>query len=103
VRTESQGSAAINVNHVVRHRFAGQSGQGFDGGNFHGGIDTGGAHVQRAAENEGKPEDIVDLVGLVATSGGEDEIVACGMGQSRVDFRIGVGEGKYDRVGGHAA
>ena len=38
-------------------------------------VDLGGAHVERAAEDEREAEDVVDLVRIVAASGGDDRVV----------------------------
>ena len=35
-----------------------------------------GAHIERAAEDVGEAEDVVDLVGIVRAAGGDDRVVA---------------------------
>ena len=72
-------------------------------GQLHLFVDGGGAHVKRSAEDERKTEYIVDLVGIVRTSGRNDDIAARRLGFVVSDFRIGVGHGEHDRVRCHGA
>ena len=44
------------------------------GGELHFLIDRGRRDIQRAAENEGKAQDVIDLVGEVAAPRGDDGI-----------------------------
>ena len=68
---------------------------------LHGAVDVRRPYVQRTAEDAGKAQDVVDLVGEVGAPrshhGG-----ACGTGVLGVDLGRGVGAGKDDRVCGHA-
>ena len=56
--------------------FAGQSSQSLRRGDLHFFIDLRGAHIQRAAENSGKRQNVVDLVGIVAAARGNDPCAA---------------------------
>jgi len=58
--------------------------------------------IEGAAEEVGKAEDVVDLVGIVAAPGRHDGIGAHGMGLFRRDLGIGVRHGEDHRVVGHA-
>ncbi len=49
----------------------------------------------------GKPKHVVDLVWVVGTSGGENDILPCSHGFFIRDFRIGIGHGKNDGITGH--
>ena len=96
-RAIDRARAAIGGGHFVGHVLARQGGDGFGGGDLHRFIDGGGAHIQRAAEDIGKAQHIVDLVGIVAAPGGDDDIAAHRLGVFRRDFRIGIGHGEDDR------
>ena len=102
VGAEFETVEAVGLEDFGRDRFVGQFGQGVDGGDLHGHVDAGGLHVQGAAEDVGKAEHVVDLVGIVAAAGGQDHVVAGGPGQGRIDFRIGIGQGEDDGPLGHA-
>ena len=68
---------------------------------LHGFVDTRGAHIQRAAEDEREAQHVVHLVREVRTAGGHDHIRARFAGYVRVNFRVGVGAGENHRVSGH--
>ncbi len=55
---------------------------------FHFFIDLRGAHIQRAAEDAGERQNVVDLVGIVAAARGNDP---CAAGASVVRKISGVG------------
>ena len=57
--------------------------------------------VERAAKQVGKAEDVVHLIGVVAAPGGDDGILAHGVGLFRGDFGVGVRHGKDHRVWRH--
>ena len=61
----AQPPAAIGGGHLVRHLLAREGGDGVGGGDLHGIVDGGRAHVERAAEDVGEAQDVVDLVGVV--------------------------------------
>ena len=64
-------------------------------------VDLGGAHVERAAEDEREAEDVVDLIRVVAAPRGDDRVVADGAHLVGGDLRIRIGEGEDDRPVGH--
>ena len=68
---------------------------------LHGAVDVRRPYVQRTAEDAGKAQDVVDLVGEVGASRGHHD-GACRAGVLGVDLGRGVGAGKDDRVCGHA-
>jgi hypothetical protein len=72
-----------------------------DRGDFHLVIDGAGLNIQSPAEDVGKPQDIVDLIGVVGTPGGDNGVRARGLGLFRLDFRVGVGHGEDDGFCGH--
>ena len=60
------------------------------------------ARTSRApAEDVGEAQDVVDLVGIVRASRGDDHVIADGIGVFRRDFRIRVGHGEDDGVRAH--
>ena len=95
-RAETQVlDAAVGRGHHIALLLARQLGDGVDGGDFHLPGDGRGPHVQRTAKNEGKTQDIVDLVGIVAAPGRDDGVVAHRSYLLRQDFRRRIGEGEY--------
>ena len=66
-------------------------------------IDGRGADVERSAENKREAEDVVDLVGIVGASGGDDDVGTGGLGFFVGNLGIGVRHGENDRVGRHGA
>ena len=70
------------------------------GGELHLLVDRARADVERAAEDAGEGEDVVDLVGVVRAAGGHDrDVVADLLG---LDLGDRVGHREDDRVRGHA-
>ena len=65
----SRTRAAIGRGDFVGHILARQFGDGVGGGDLHRFVDGLGPHVERAAEDVGKAENVVDLVGVVAAPG----------------------------------
>ena len=57
--------------------------------------------VKCATEDVGESQDIVDLIGIVASSCGHDKVVASSKGEPVVYLRVRIGEGEYDRSGSH--
>ena len=98
---EPRRGATIGLGDHIAAFGAGQGGDGFDGGHFHRLVDSGGIHVQRAAEHKREAQDIVDLVGIVAAAGGDDGVGPCGLGNFRHDLGIGVGQRQDQRLLGH--
>jgi len=72
-------------------------------GEFHLLVDLRGPHVERTPEDVGEPQHVVDLVRVVRTARGEDDVGAREHRGIVGDFGIGVGEGHDDRVAGHRA
>ena len=102
VGTIDRPRSAIGGGDFVGHVLARQRRQRFGGGDLHRFVDGAGAHIQRAAEDIGKAQHIVDLVGIVAAAGGDDGVGAHGLHIFRRDFGIGIGHGEDDRRLGHA-
>ncbi|MNL50712.1 hypothetical protein D3C87_1737490 [compost metagenome] len=76
MRTEARAVALIGGGHIIRHIFAGQIGERLCSGDLHRVVDLAGADIERAAEDIGKAEDIVDLVRVIRTAGRHDGVVA---------------------------
>ena len=95
---EFQAVDAVGAQHGIGHVFLGERGQGAGGGQFHLVVDGGGADVERAAEDEGEAENVVDLVGIVGAAGGDDGVGPGGEGDVVGDFGIGIGQREDDRV-----
>ena len=76
VAPEARPRALIGGGDFVGHVLARQLGQRMRGGDLHLHVDGLGAHVERAAEDIGKAEHVVDLVGIVGAPGGDDGVVA---------------------------
>ena len=91
----------VETGNLVGHVLAREFGQRVRRGDLHLHVDGGGAHVERAAENEREAENIIDLVGIVGAPGGHDGVVAHRRHFLRGDFRIRIGEREDDRLGRH--
>ena len=65
IRAEGHLFALIGGRRLGAGRGAGQLCDAFDAGQLHGVIDLRGPHVQRAPEDEGKAQHVVDLIGKV--------------------------------------
>ena len=81
---------------------AGELGQRLGRGDLHGVVDGRGLHVERAAEDEGKAQHVVDLVGVVGAPGRHDGVIAHGEDVLGRDLGIGVRHREDDRLGRHA-
>ncbi len=90
VRTEGAGLAAIGAGDHVGGRLAGERGDGFHRRHLHLGIDVGGTHIQRAAEDVGEAEDVVHLVREVRTAGADHGVGPHGAGLFRHDLGLGL-------------
>ena len=101
-RAEVAGLAPVSGGHFIRHRHACQRCDGIGGGQLHLLVYGGCPHVQRAPEQIGEAQHVVDLIGIIAAAGGNDGIAAHLVHFFRGDFRIGVGHRKDDGIGGHA-
>ncbi len=82
--------------HLVRHVLAGQRREGLGRRDLHGVVDRARAHVERAAEDVGEAEHVVDLVRVVAAPGRDDRVGCCGARRLGRDLGIRVGHGEQD-------
>src|SRR5690554_6542463 len=99
--TEFQIQTAVGLHDVIRHRLLGQLANRVHSGDLHFLVDAGCTNIQRTTEDEGEAQYVVDLVGVVGTTGRHDHVRTGSMGQLRTDFRIRVGAGKNDGVFSH--
>ena len=76
VRAEARPVALIGGRDVVGHVLARQLGQRMGGGDLHVLVDGGCPHIQRAAEDVGEAEHVVDLVGIVRAARRHDRVIA---------------------------
>ena len=88
---------------LVRHVLAREFGQRIGGGDLHGFVDGGRLHVERAAEDEGEAQHVVDLVRVVGAAGCHDRVRAHLGHFFRRDFRVRIGHGEDDRLVRHRA
>src|SRR6266568_5526419 len=82
--------------------FARQLCQGFDGSKLHLFVNAAGATIKGSPEDKRKTEDIVDLVAVVGTAGGDHDVASYGKSIFRGDFRVGICHRKDNRIRGHA-
>ena len=73
------------------------------GGDLHLHVDRRRLHVERAAEDVGKAQHVVDLVGIVGAAGRDDDVVADVRHLLGRDLGIGIGHREDDRVRRHGA
>ena len=99
--TEAQLLAAVGAGDDVARFGFGELGDRLHAGELHLLVDRGRADIERAAEDEGKAQHVVDLVREVRTPGGDDAVGAHRLGIGRKNLRIGVGEGENQRFFGH--
>ena len=92
---------AVGGRDFVRHVLARQLGERARGGDLHLHVDGGGAHVERAAEDVGEAEHVVDLVRVVGASRRHDGVVANFGDFLGRYFRIGIGHREDDRLRRH--
>ena len=67
--TEAQVVHLIYIVHHIGHGLLGQIGNGVDGSQLHLLVDGCGVDVERTAEDVGESDDVVNLVGIVSTTG----------------------------------
>ncbi|KEH12384.1 hypothetical protein GY15_21180 [Delftia sp. 670] len=101
VGAELQLLALVGSGDFIADVLLGQCGDFAHAGQLHGFGDLGGAAVQRATEDVGEAQDVVDLVGVVRTARGHDAVRAHGLGQLGADLGFGVGQGQDDGLVGH--
>ena len=102
VRAEGQLLARVGGGNGLVLLGLRQVGNGMHGGNFHGIGNGGGPAIQRAAEDVGEAQYVIDLVGIVGAASCHDGIVAHGLDFFRLDFGRGVGQRKNQGLGRHA-
>ena len=66
-------------------------------------IDGRRAHVQRAAEDKGESENVIDLVGIVGTPRRNNDVRPRGLRIFVSDLGIWIRHGENDRIGRHRA
>ena len=98
---EGQRLLAVGGAHALVRFRHGQLGQGVGGGQLHVLVDLGGAHVQRAAEDVGEHQHVVDLVRIIRPAGGDDGVGTHRLHLFRQDFRGRVGQGEHDGLVRH--
>ena len=82
---------------LVEFLIGDEIGQSLGGSQFHLLVDVAGADVKGAAEHAGEGQDVVDLVGIVATAGGDDP-GAARLGVIGEDLGGGVSAGEDDGI-----
>ena len=92
---------AIGHGDFVGHVLARQIGERVRRRDLHLHVDGARAHVERAAEDVGKAEHVVDLVRIVGAAGRHDGVGAHGGDLLGGDFRIRIGHGEDDRLRRH--
>ena len=92
---------AVGRSHFLRHPLSRELGDGFGSGDLHLLVDRGRLDVERAAEDEGEAQHVVDLVGEIRAPGGDDGIGPRSLGFVRHDFRHRVGHGEDDGLVRH--
>ena len=101
VAAELERLEPVGLEHGVRHVFARQLRERSRCRKLHGVVDVGRSRVQRPAEEEGKAEDVVHLVGIVAAARGDDGIRARRDCLVVADLRRRIGHGEDDRTRSH--
>ena len=99
--TERQYPVAVSQSDDVGSLGQRHVGDGAHAGQLHGAVDLARAHVERAAEDEREAQDVVDLVRVVGTAGGDDRVgprLARELGQN---FRHRIGERQNERLARH--
>ena len=103
VRPEDRRLAGIGACRDIRRLLAGQRGDGAHRGHLHLLVDGAGAAVERAAEDVGEAQDVVDLVGKIRPAGADHRVGPRRARQFRHDLRRRVGERQDQRLRRHAA
>ena len=88
----------MRAHHGIGDVFSGQGGKGPGRRQLHLHIDRASPHVERAAEDEREPEDVVDLVRIVGTPGSHEDVTA---GVHRLfpgDLRVRIGHRQHERL-----
>ena len=93
--------AMIRRGNLIRHVFARESGQRVRSRDLHFHIDRLCPDVERAPKNIGKAENVIDLVGVVGPTGGDDDVVAGLPRLFRSNLGVRVRHCKNDRIARH--
>ena len=93
---------AVGGGDHIRHVRARQIGDGSHAGQLHVLVDRRRADIQRPAKDEGKAQDVVHLIWIVAAPGCDDAIRPDALGIFGTDLRIGIGHRQDDRLRRHA-
>ena len=101
VAPEGEALEVVRSEHHVGHLFLRERGERAGGSDLHLVVDRTGPHVQRAAEDEREPEHVVDLVGEVGPSRGDDGVRPGSLRLVVRDLRVRVGHGADERLLGH--
>ena len=101
VGPEAQLLPSVGGGHFVADLGLGQRRNFAHAGQLHFLGDARGAAVQRAPEDVGEAQDVVDLVRVVAAAGGNDAVRAHGLGQLGANLRLGVGQRQDDGLRRH--
>src|SRR5690606_32550549 len=101
VRAEAQLFAGVGHGDFIIRLGLGQFGNRAHAGQLHFFVDDRRADVHGATENEREAEDVVDLVRVVGTAGGNNAVRACGLGHFRTDLGLGIGQREDQRLRRH--
>ena len=101
VGAESQLLALVGGGHLFADVGLGQLGDLAHAGQLHLFRDLGCAAVQRAAEDVGEAQHVIDLVRVVRAAGGDDAVGPHFLGQLGPDLGLGVGQRQDDGLVGH--
>ena len=96
VGAKTRRLAAIGIAQI--RRFAAREfGDGFDAGEFHRLVDRRCANIERATKNVRETERVVDLIRIIAATGGDDRLRANAARIFRQDFRARIGQRENNR------
>ena len=94
--------AAVSAGHHFGRRFACETRDRLHGRSLHLLVDGGRAHIERAAEDVGEAQDVVDLVRIIRPAGADHRVRTRGLCLFGHDFRIRIGERHDERLGRHS-
>ena len=92
----------VGHSNLVRHIFAGEGGQCLRAGDFHFVVNGARMNVESAAEQVGKAEHIVDLIGVIGPTCGDDHVFAHSVHFFGGYLGVGVCHGENDCIWRHA-
>ena len=98
---ELEAVVAVGLHHRLGNFVAGQLGERAGGRQHHPLVDPPRPHVERAPEEEGEAEHVVDLVRVVRPARGHDRVVPHPGHLLRGDLRVGVGQCEDDGLRRH--